>query len=167
MNSLNTQDYLVKIIERLKQNGFNIQNNIKYKNQLFECVARRTKFETERFGLFSTFLLFSRIVHPDIGSLEKFSSQSFSCARKKSIVFLPRGFGYSFLCIPVAVVDSISPETAESIQKREPPKHFAAFEKLVIFSLETNKLYYCEITPMWGSLYFDRDRQTINEMLSP
>jgi hypothetical protein len=167
MNSLNAQKYLSGVIERLKQKGFNIKKDIEYNNHIIEYAAKKTKFEIERFGLISTFFLFSRIIDPDIFTLRKFSSRSYEYARKGSIKFLPRGLFYGFLCIPVAIVESINPVTAELIKNMEPPRHFAASEKLVVFSLKSQTLTYCESTFAYGSIYFELDRKIINENLYP
>jgi hypothetical protein len=88
-------------------------------------------------------------------------------ARKSLGIHLPRGFGFGFICFPVALVDSIDEETAYNVGNSDFPKHWAAAEKLVVVNLDNSTLYYSEKSPDWGSVYHDYDRQLINKMLSP
>jgi hypothetical protein len=165
--SLNVENYLSIINDRLIQSGFDIRKNIDYKNQLFLCVAERTKFEIDRFGFCTTFFLFAELNNPDIHLLREFSAQSFCYAKRISGIHPPRGLLYGMLCFAVAITDSIDNETAKIIKEADSPKHWSASEKLVVFSLENKMLCYSETTPMWGSMYHDRDRQIIIEMLTP
>ena len=163
----NAEGYLSRITERLKKKGFVVNRNVLYNNQVFEYVARKTKFEIERFGFSTTIFIFGRFTTPDMPLLTDFSVKSFKYAKKTSGIHPPYGLLYVLVCFPVAIADSIDIYTAEAIRKKEPPKHWAAFEKLAVFSLEHRMLYYSEASPTWGSMYHDRDRQTINEMLAP
>jgi hypothetical protein len=155
------------VTRRLKDKGFRIYENVVYKNLVFEYVAKRTKFELEKFGFITTLFLFAKFTNPDVHLLSDFSAKSFNYAKKASGIHPPRGLCFGIVCFPVAIADSIDNDAAEAIRKGVFPKHWAAFEKLVVFSLELKTLYYSETTPMWGAMYHDRDRQTINEMLAP
>jgi hypothetical protein len=167
MNNLNEQGYFSIVIERLKQQNYQVRNNIKYDNQIFEYVVKRTKFEIERGGLCTTFFLFSRFKSPDNSSLKDFSAKAFRYAKKASGIHLPRGLFYSMWSFPVAIVDSIDSDTIDFIHRTEPPRHWCASEKLVVFNLKAKTLYYCTATFTWGSGYYDWDRKIIKEMLSP
>ncbi|OGN95553.1 MAG: hypothetical protein A2Y89_02090 [Chloroflexi bacterium RBG_13_51_18] len=164
---VDTQEYLSIVIDKLKLRNYHVKEGVKYKNHTFEYVARQTKFVMGRFGLLTTFFVFSKLETSDIHTLKDFSTKAFNHARKTRGIFPPRGFGYGFLCFPVAIVDSVNTETTEYIRGKEPQKHWAAFEKLVVFSLDSKTLYYCEETFSWGYLYYDWDRKIIMEILSP
>jgi hypothetical protein len=164
---INAQDYLSKIKERLKQQDFVISDNIKYESQIFEYVAKRTKFEVERFGWITIFFVFSKNVTPDINSLKQFSTISFKYIRKTRGIYPPPGFFYSILCFPVAIVDTIDNNTIDFIHRTEPPKHWVGFEKLAVFCLETKWLHYCTFDFQWGALYYQRDREIMKEILTP
>jgi len=166
--------YLARVTQRLKDDGFTIEGNIKYNGQTYDCVAKRTIYEIDKFGYAATFYLFARFSAPDISSLRDFSRISFKYALHSGGIIpfaggirLPRGFFFSICCFPVAIVNDIDKDTSEAIRSKGPPKHMAAFEMPVVYSLASGKLHYCEITPMWGRIYYDQMRQTINTMLAP
>jgi hypothetical protein len=166
--------YLSKVIQRLKADGFVIERDITFKDQTFDYVAKRTRFEIDKFSFMATSFFFARFSAPDISELRHFSKMAFKCASRAGGI-LPIGGGIhvprmpyvSVGCYPVAIVDDINESTAKAIRSQAPPKHFIAFEMPVAYSLASGTLYYCEITPMWGALYYDQRRQTINEMLAP
>jgi hypothetical protein len=159
--------YLLKITEKLEQQNFKIEKNLEYDNQVFEYIAKRRKFEIERFGFCTTFFLFARFKTPNIYLLNDFSTKALRYAKKDNGIHPPRGFFYVLLCFPVAIVDSIDQDTVEQIRNKEPPRHWAASEKLVVYSLETAMLFYCEATFTYGALYYDWDRKIIKEILTP
>ncbi len=37
----------------------------------------------------------------------------------------------------------------------------------VIYCFKTNEFHYCEITPLWDSMYYDEMRYIINYILAP
>jgi hypothetical protein len=166
--------YLSKITKRLRANGFVISKNIKYKEQAFDYVAKRTMYEIDKFGFAATSYLFARFSSLDISSLRNFSKISFKYAVRAGGIIplaggihLPRGFFLSVWCYPVAIVDDIDEDTAETLRSKAPPKHLTAFEMPVVYSLAWRTLYYYELTPIWGRMYYDQMRQTINNMLAP
>jgi hypothetical protein len=166
MLTYNIQEYLSIALSRLANSDYTISKNIKYDDIVYECIAKKTKKETIRYGLFNTSFLFSILDKPDLDTLEHFSSVSFRFSLKTSGFHPPRGLFYGLLVIPVAIVSSIDDSIVKSIQNNEPPKHFAAFEKLVVVSLENSSLYYCRGIYSWGSQYFEYDRALIRQMLS-
>jgi hypothetical protein len=166
--------YLSEITKRLKAEHFRIDKNITYRNQTFDYVAKRTRFEIDKFGFAANSYLFARFSSINISSLRNFSKISFKYALRAGGIIpiaggirLPRGLYVSVWCYPVAIVDDIDNETAEAIRSQAPPKHFMAFEMPVVYSLASGTLYYCEVTPMHGALYYGQMRQTINNMLAP
>ena len=167
MNAICVNDYLARITERLKTNGFVISNNKSYKGQLFDFIAKRKRFEMERFGFFTTIFLFSSLNNPSLKVLNDFSTKSFQYAIQSDKLHFTRGFLYGILCIPVAIIDDVDEDMIKVIHNSDFPKHWAASEKLVVFSTKTNGLYYSEKTPDWGSMYHNWDRQFIKEMLTP
>jgi hypothetical protein len=167
-------NYLSQITQRLKADGFVIEENITYKGQTFDYVAKRTRFEIDKFGFAATSYILARFASPDISSLRNFSQISFKFALRAggiiplgSGIRLPRGLYVSVWCYPVAIVDDIAKAIKEAIRSQAPPKHFMAFEMPVVYSLESGELYYCEVTPIHGGLYYDQMRLTINSMLAP
>lgn len=160
-------DYLSTVTTRLGEKGYRIQRDVKYSDQVFQYVARRTKHELAWGGRYTTFFLFAHLASADIHSLRDFSTKAFKCASKISGFHAPRGLGYTMVCFPVAITDSVSPDVAEGLRRSEPPKHWAASEMLVVYSLDNSRLYYCEVTPAWGRIYYDDMRRTIEETISP
>jgi hypothetical protein len=166
--------YLSEITKRLKAEHFRIDKNITYRNQTFDYVAKRTRYEIDKSGFAATFFLFARFSSLDISSLRNFSKISFKYAVRAGGTIplaggipLPRGLFLSIVCYPVAIVDTIDKDTVETLRSKAPPKHWVAGEMPVVYSLASKTLYYCEITPMWGALYYGQMRQTINNMLAP
>ncbi|MFC2005414.1 hypothetical protein ACFLVG_00410 [Chloroflexota bacterium] len=158
--------YLSRVTKRLKAEGFRIDENITWMNQTFEYTAKRIRLEIEKFGFVGTFFLFAKFSSLDRDSLAYFSAESFKYAEKVHGILLPRGLFYGIVCFPIAIVDAIDTDTAEIIYSKEPPKHWAAFEMPVVYSLVSKTLHYCVLTPTWGWIYYDQLRQTINNMLA-
>jgi hypothetical protein len=164
--NLTKETYLSLVKERLVNDGFRIKQNVKYDNQMFDCVTKHTTIEAVVFA--TTYFVFSSHSTPDINQLRYFSSKAFRYARKTSII--PSiGVLFAFRCIPVAIVDSISEETSKAVRLQDPPKHWAAPEKLAVFSLNDQKLHYWENTfpEEEGFVGADVDRSIIIEYLLP
>jgi hypothetical protein len=164
IDNYTAENYLSRVIKRLEAERFNIASNIEYKDQFYKYFAQRTKFEFDKFSLIFTFFLFSRFPSLDSNALKDFSAKSFKYAVKP---ILPRGFVFGIFCYPVAIVDNIDDTTSEFIRRKAPPKHWAAFEMPVVYSLSSGELHYCEVTPTLGMIYYDEMRATINSMLAP
>jgi hypothetical protein len=167
LKSLSEQEYLSKVIERLKQQRYKISENITYENQNFKYVAKRTKFESERFGFCTTFFLFANFSTPNLGTLKEYSAKSYKYSLKSNWIHPSWGICYTIFTIPVALVNSIDDNTARSIRKQEPPRHWKAFENLAVVDVNKKLIYCCEETYLWGYLYYEWDRLIIKEMLSP
>lgn len=160
-------EYLDRVIKRLENEYFDIKSNIKYKNQNFKYIAKRKRFEVDKFNFIFTFFMFSKFSSLDIKTLEGFSAESYKYAVGSIAKPLPHGLFWGKICYPVAVVDKIDYLTSKFIRKKAPPKHLLGLEMPVIYSLESGELHYCEMTPFYGWVYYDEMRYTINYMLSP
>jgi len=115
----------------------------------------------------ATFYIFTRFSSPDISSLRDFSAKSFKYARKERGLPLPFRLFYGVVCYPVVIVDDVDKDISEAIRREAPPKHWLSNEMPVVYSLAFGTLHYCEVTPMWGGLYYDQLRLNINIMLAP
>ncbi|MGD9116921.1 MAG: hypothetical protein PVJ61_07095 [Dehalococcoidia bacterium] len=164
---VSAESYLSAITQRLEAEGFIIEKDITFKEQTFDYLAKRTKFEIAKRLFVTTSYVFTRFSSLDISLLRNFSATAFEYARNVRGLPLPFRFFYGVVCYPVAIVDDIDESVAKAIRSQAPPKHFMASEMLVVYSLASGALYYCEITPMWGALYYDQMRMIINAMLSP
>lgn len=161
------QDYLSTISHRLREEGFEISGLVAYKGLDIELVAKKTKFEASKNNFIARFFLFIYLGSSDIKSIRECSAKLFKYALQKNGVHPLRGFLYALFCFPIVIVDSIDGVTAELIRRNPPPMHWAATEMLVVFSLADKKLYYCEITPAWGRIYYDEMRVLIEALLTP
>lgn len=160
-------EYLALVTPRLKADGFKITEHITYKNQLFRCIAKRTRFQFEFSGFAEFFFIFAEFPTLDRAVLKEFSSKCFSYAKWHRSIPLPRGLFEGIFCFPVALCDNANHHVTKTIRSDRPPMHWAANEFPVIYNLKTQKLYYFENTPLWGYLYWDYLRTTIVTMLSP
>lgn len=165
---MDDQEYLSTIIKRLKQQKYHIQNDVVYNNQNFKYTAKRTWFERERLGaIFTTFFLFSKFEKPDFQILMDFSKKSYKYSNKSFRIYLPPLLFWGLKCFPVAIVDSLDKKTDYTIRFEKPPFHFGAFEKLVVFNLEDQTLYYWKLSSSLTALADELDRAVIKEILSP
>ena len=166
IKSDSAESYLSKIRLHLKAEGFRINNGITYKNQHIEYVAKRTKLEIDKFGFTTTAYLFAIFPSLEREQLQKFSQISFEYTSRKVGLLWPRSLLYSIFCFPVAIVNNIDTDVSNFI-RHNIRKHWAAFEMPVIYSIQSEELYYFELTPRWGSLYWKQLRSTINYILLP
>jgi hypothetical protein len=159
-------EYLSIIINKLETQQYKIRDNIKYENITFKYVAKRISFEAERLAFFTTLFLFSRFENPDFQTLRDFSKKSFKYTTKSFRIYLPPLVFWGLKCFPVAIVDSLDKESEHKIRFEEPPRHFGAFEKLVVFDLKTQVLSYYTLPSIWNDLADTLDRKLILEALS-
>jgi hypothetical protein len=163
--NLDEEKYLGVVIDRLKQQAYKIQDNVTINGQLYKYIAKKTGFEL---GIpYNNCFLFSRFQTPDLQTLRDFSSKSFLYTKRmKGITPLHRIF-LGFQCFPVAIVDSITKETAELIKYQPRPKHWASLEFLVVFNLEKQMLHFWKLSFSAESLFEDLVRKTIKDLLVP
>ncbi|UCB43927.1 MAG: hypothetical protein JSV77_04600 [Dehalococcoidales bacterium] len=167
INSDSAEAYIREIIPNLKKEGFRINDNVAYKNQHFEYIAKKTSLEIDKSGFVTTAYLFSILPSISRESLQEFSKIAFKYTTRKVGRFIwPRSLFYSIVCFPVAIVNHIDTDVAHFIQNNV-RKHWAACEMPVIYSLESRELYYFELTPFWGKFYWEQMRTTICYMLLP
>jgi hypothetical protein len=168
---MNSNEYYTQIIQRLKQNKYQITSDIKSDGFVFDYVAKRVVFDTNRPGaFFNTFFLFSRFQSPDYKTLKNYSRQSYKFARKTFSIYIPPILFWGVRCFAVALVDSIdqhlNTHLNTMVSLSTPPRHWSGFEKLVIVDLNTRALgYYTLSDGLFGSADI-LDREVIIEMLS-
>jgi hypothetical protein len=160
-------DYLTTVTQRLKADGFKITENVTYKNRIFRCVGKRTRFQAEFFGFAEFLFIFSRFGTIDISSLQEYSKVCYKYAWRSKIIPLPFVyFDYAY-CFPVAIVDELDEATAKAVRNEDPPVLCAGYESPVIYNLRTNQLCYSETNPLRSRLIHDYFRGMILKMLSP
>ena len=160
------QEYLSQVTLRLQNNGFKIIQNIKFRGYVFECMAKRRKFEMIR-AWHETAFVFCRFPSLDLDGIKAFSAMSFKCARKaKGIMVLARPICL-LECYPVAMVETLAPQVAEAVRNMYPPKHWGGAEIPVVYSLAQKELYYYQTNPFFNQFYHEIFRQRIRDMLTP
>jgi len=159
-------NYLSTATERLKADGFRVTENVKYRNQMFRCVAKRTRFQLEYSGFAEFLFIFSKFSTIDIGSLREFAKICYKYAcRSKIIPFRYVYFDWAF-CFPVALVEELDVATAQAVRREDPPVLFCGYEMPVICDLRTNELYYSEKTPLRSLLFHEHAREIVRKLLS-
>ncbi|MBN2543350.1 hypothetical protein JXI42_10840 [bacterium] len=166
---ISQEEYIMQIIDRLKNNGYGIKNQIKENipNESFTFIslAKKTEFALIRFGFFSTIFVISRSANPSISDLINYSSVCYKIAKKSTPLLPPRSFMYSFLCFSCVIAEELDDETCISIKQLDIPKHWAATERLVVYNVADSQLYYSEKRPLWGGFYHGLDESVINYLL--
>jgi len=156
--------YFAIVLERLHNDGFKISDQTIYKNQTFDYIARRTRYQAEYCGFADFFFIFADFTALDTPALRQYSAKCFDYAMKSKKI--PLWFEI-VLCFPVAIVNKLDSPTVEDIRNNLHPRHCGALEMPVICDIKSQQLYYFEKTPYWGSLYWDHFREIIINMLSP
>jgi hypothetical protein len=159
--------YLSVVTERLTRDGFSIIRNTAHKGILFQCIAKRTKWQSEFSAFTTTAFMFAEFDSLDTASLRAFSKTCFRYASRYKGIPLPRATGYAVICFPVALVSRVDDPLSEAIRTKTPPMHWCAHEMPVIIELSTGRLYYFEKTPLWGKFYWSLYRLIIEDTLSP
>ncbi len=152
--------YLSKVIQRLRNEGFDIYENVTYNGYFFKYVARKVG------GIVfaEVFCVFAEFPTIDIYSLREFSTNCCEYAKEtRSSSQLMR----NLICFPVAMVNSMDRATSEYIRHEAPPKHLGFFEMPVIYDLNSSTLYYFEKTPFWGMAIWGPMRESIQRLLVP
>lgn len=165
-NENNVSGFLSNAIGSLREGGFQFLENISCPPYTFLWVARQARFAITKFGFSETFFVFAHLDNPDITALRTFSTICFKYAKQNKRIALPCGFFESVWCFPVAIVDEISPETAELVRNVPPKKHWASGEIPVVFDAKSGTLHSFEKTPVWGAAYYAGFRKTIERYLA-
>jgi hypothetical protein len=158
-------DWLHGAMQRLSSNGFKIAHDVSYQNQIFKCVAHRSRLELTKFGNSETFFVFAECGTVNRESLRQFCAQAFRYAKASKNVPLPCGLFESVWCFAVALVDAVDEATAESVRSESPTKHWAAAEIPVVYERGRKKLWSFEKTPIWGAAYYAGFRSQIKKFL--
>ena len=167
VKSSRMQDYMQTVLGRLEYEHYDIKSNITYKGQVFDYVAKRLMFEISKPAFFHKYFIFSKFHSLDTDILRTYSTKSLNFAIKTSPISLVRGLLCGIVCYSIAIVDTLDTSITERIRSKAPPYHWFAYEMPVVYSLESDELYYCGRGPWWGGLYYDEMRFTINYMLAP
>ena len=160
------QDYLSIVTQRLQNKGFKVAQNIKFRNQVFEYIARRRTFEMIK-GWHETIFVSGRFPSLDFDGIRAFSATSFKYAEKARGIAALAGPVCWLECYPAAMVETLAPQVAEAIRNTDPPKHWNGSEIPVVYSLAQKELYYYQTNPLWGQIYHEIFRQRIRDMLAP
>jgi hypothetical protein len=160
-------DYLSIVKQRLQADGFNIIEDITYRNQPLRCVAKRSRLQLEFHGYTEFFFIFAEFPTLEETALREFSSKCFRYAKRYRSNPLPCGLFENVNCFPVAICDTIDKHVVRAIRSDNPPMHMSATEFPVIYNLKTRQLYYFEKTPLWGGWYWGYFIVMATTMLSP
>ena len=135
-------------------------------NWLFDSGFRKDRVEASKFSKVNTycFAKYSNEIY-DTARFENFSKQCFEYAFKIR-QGMPVGLGGSLIVYPCLIMDRISPELADFIQKYF-NKHFAAFEFPCVLDIYSGNAYFYSKTPVWGALYYNGFRKEAREIFSP
>ena len=92
MEAADPQAWLQERLQRLRNDGFVISENVSLSDTVIPALARRTRFELSKFGMFETFFIFQTFGSVDEQQLRSFSKQAFRLALRSRKVPLPCGF---------------------------------------------------------------------------
>lgn len=164
--------YLASVTERLIEDNYDIRYDVSYKGLEFRCVARLRglkAYKAEFFGSYvEFFFIISRFSTMNFVDLKNYSSKCFRYARRyKLIPFIPFFPLTGYAVFPVAVVDHLDNDTIEAIRTHDPPKHYLAREQLVVYPLDSNRLYFSETNPFWDEFYHNYYRRVACAYLLP
>lgn len=80
-------------------------------------------------------------------------SDTFSYARSRNRVPLPRGAQFGYFIVPCVVTNQADSELREAAISR-PPKHWAVHEAPVVVDVGSRTAYYYNGNALWGTFYF-------------
>jgi len=153
--------------ERLVVDGFTIKHSVEYKDQTFNVVDKRRRYQDEYFCFVEFFYVFSVFSSLDYPSLKGFSKLCMRYAkRNKTIPWLTIPLEF-IVCFPVALVFGIDATTTEELRNSRPKQHLVDHEMPVICDLKNNHFHYSSKTPYWGTIFYDHFGDIIQDVLSP
>jgi|GEM_PF-1379076 len=159
---LQVKSYLSKVIQRLRNEGYDCYENVAYKNYFFKYVAKKAG----GVAFAEVFFVFAEFPSIDIYSLREFSA---NCAEYAKKARSSSRFWRNLFCFPVAIVDSIDRATSEYV--RNEAGQFSPsggiLEMPSVYDLNSNMLHYFEKTPFMGWAAWDASRKTIKMLLAP
>ena len=162
--------YVSGVTERLKEDGFIIDYDIKYKTENFLCVAHRRRYQLEYFGFIGFSYVFSEFKELSVKSLWNYSAKCFEYAkrfRRLPIPFIPIPYvpQDTVACFPVALVLQIDDATAEILRYKDPPRHWFSYNIPAVYEFTTNKLHISETKPLKGSMWLGHFKEMIQTNL--
>jgi hypothetical protein len=165
---MNSEEYCTHIVQRLKQNKYQVTSDIKQDGVTFDFIAKRVVFDPYRLGaFFNTFFLFSRFQSPDYKTLTNYSHTSYKFAKKTFSIYIPPILFWGIRCFAVAIVDFLGQHENTMISLKTPPRHWGGFEKLVVFDVNTQSFCYYTLSDGLVGYADILDRNFIVSMLTP
>jgi hypothetical protein len=159
--------YLSRVIQRLRNEGFECYENVTFGNYFFKSVAKKGRFSWI-LGKAEVFFVFGEFSNIDTYSLKEFSKNCIEYAKKTRS---SSSLTTILVCYPVAIVNSIDRATSEYIRNEAGHFHPAVsggfLEMPVVYVLDSNTLYYFEKTPIYGWAAWGRLRETVKRLLAP
>lgn len=129
-------------------------------------AASRTVFSWKGLVLISQHVVISYQPDANALDLQKLFDAAFKYGKRVNRVPLLRGMQFGYIIIPCIVVDVATPEIIE-YARTVPRKHVALFEFPVVHELSTNRTYFHQQTPFWGTLYFSDARSIVEAAIGP
>ena len=156
------KSYLFRVIQRLRNDGYDCYENATYDNYSFKYVAKKVGGVV----FAEAFFVFAKFPSINVYSLREFSANCVGYAKKA------RGSSRllrNLFCFPVAIVDSIDRATSEYVRNEagQFSPSTGTLEMPVVYDLASNTLYYFEKTPFIGWAAWGRVRETIQRLLAP
>lgn len=152
--------YLKNVYEKLRRDNFELMND--RIDEFSVVVATKKQFKLSWAATqLNIFVIMGVSEHISKDVIENFSkiSLDYTIKKKKG---LPRGLQAGVASFALLVSSNIDEDAKRWVQQK-PKKHFAAFEVPVIFDEKSNKLYYCDKTPLWGRIYYKFFRKFIEK----
>ncbi len=162
------KSYLSRVMQRLRNEGFECYENVTYTDYFFKFVAKKSRFDWI-LGHAEAFFVFGEFSSIDTQSLREFSTKCIEYARKtRSSSTLTT----ILVCFPCATVNSIDRATSEYVRNEAGHFHQALFsggvlEMPVVYVLDSDTIYYFEKTPFYGWAVWGRLRDIIKRLLAP
>src|SRR4030042_6301573 len=110
--------YFAIVLERLRNDGFKSIDQTIYKNQTFNYIVRRTRYQAEYCGFADIFFIFANFTELDTPALRQYSAKCFDYAMRSKKI--PLWFEV-VLCFPVAIVNKVDGPTVEYIRNNLNP----------------------------------------------
>jgi len=148
--------YIKSVTDYLRGWGYNIENNVPFKEQVFTRVAKSGGFRAELLWQYGDyFFIFSHFKTINFAELRAYSRICMRYgSRYKLFPILPISCTFHVV-FSAAIVDYVNNDTIEELRSTDVPEHFASYEMPVIYCLQSEQLYYSETNPLWHSALHD------------
>ncbi len=158
-------EYFDQLAQRLGGHGFSVTRSIVSGSNRYELVAVRSAFEISKAGKMTRFIIATTLNQVNANIVKNYSKQATKYALDNRNSLLPRGLGGSLLSVPVIVSDDISEDVKNWMTNNLPEAHWVAYELPVLISPESNKIFYCKLTPYLGGGHYHGFRKFIEQEL--